>query len=357
MKILSALFLLLFFVTSCTNCGNDDAYINQKALWIDQAFTTLIRQDFPQIKAISWWQEKWENEDGSISDLRINSSEEALKAFREEIANPLFVSQLNFNQQKLIPDPQGIYFSAFPDFGGSEDQVSAQSISNFESLAQKPIGWAYFSDNWYQNIEFPAQNVTTIHQAGKVPFIRMMARSNLQENQADPVYSMQNIIDGNFDNDLLQWFQQAGQTGYPLLVEFGTEVNGDWFPWNGIHNGGGTTSDYGDSNVPDGPERFRDAFRHIIDLSRQAGATNLTWFFHIDSAGQPEDAWNDFENYYPGDNYIDWVGVSVYGAITPDDDLEYFNDKLNRVYNRITNMTQKPLAILEMGVVEDIKNN
>ena len=355
MKILTPLFLLLIFVTSCTNCGNDDAYVNQKAMWIDQAFTTLTRQDFPQIKAISWWQEKWENEDGSISDLRINSSEEALKAFREGAANPLFVSQLNFNQQKLIPEPQGIYFSAFPDFGGPEDQVTAQSISNFESLALKPIGWAYFSDNWYQNIHFPAQNVARIHQAGKVPFIRMMARSNLQENQADPVYSMQNIIDGNFDNDLIQWFQQAGQVGYPLLIEFGTEVNGEWFPWNGIYNGGGTTADYGDPNVPDGPERFRDAFRHIIDLSRQAGATNLTWFFHIDIAGQPEETWNDFENYYPGDNYIDWVGVSVYGAITPDDDLEFFKDKLNRVYNRITNMTQKPLAILEFGVIEDIK--
>ncbi len=192
----------------------------------------------------------------------------------------------------------------------------------------------------------------TIHQAGRVPFIRMMARTTLDEGVADPNYSMQNIIDGNFDTDLLQWFQDAANTGYPLLVEFGTEVNGEWFPWNGVHNGGATTTNYGDPNLPDGPERFRDAYRHIIDLSRQAGANNITWFFHIDAAGQPEEAWNDFENYYPGDNYIDWVGVSVYGAVTPDENPMSFADKLNLVYDRITTTTNKPLAILETGIVE-----
>ena len=34
---------------------------------------------------------------------------------------------------------------------------------------------------------------------------------------------------------------------------------------------------YGDPAVPDGPERFRDAARHIVDLFDEVGATNLTY--------------------------------------------------------------------------------
>ena len=349
--ILGIIFLLI--VSSCTICKPDpEPEISVKAAWIYETFQTIINQDFPRIKAVSWWQERWKNEDGSISDLRINSSPESLEAFRAGINDALFQTTAQFDNNKLQPPAQGIYFAAFPDFGGPEDNVTAQRISDFETLAQKPITWAYFSNNWYNDISFPETAVQTIHQAGRVPFIRMMARTTLDEGIADPNYSMQNIIDGNFDADLQQWFQDAANTGFPLLVEFGTEVNGEWFPWNGVHNGGATTTNYGDPNLPDGPERFRDAYRHIIDLSRQAGANNITWFFHIDAAGQPEESWNDFENYYPGDNYIDWVGVSVYGAITPDETPVKFADKLNNVYDRITTMTNKPLAILETGIVE-----
>jgi len=352
-KIISFIVLFSFICIACTGKQDEQNTSNKKAKWIANSYTSLKNREFPGIKAVSWWHERWENDDGSISDLRINSSSESLTAFQNMISDSLFVSTLTFVNNKLVPSSNSIYFGSFPDFDGPEDNVSLQRINNFESLAQKTIAWAYFSNNWYDSIRFPLQEVQTIHQAGRVPFIRMMARSSLEENVADPNYSMQNIIDGEFDMELLEWFQQAANVNYPILIEFGTEVNGEWFPWNGIHNGAGIADEYGDINLPDGPERFRDAYRHLVYLSLQAGATNLTWFFHIDSHGQPELNWNNFENYYPGDDYIDWIGVSVYGAITQDDEYEEFNIKLSRVYNRIKILTQKPLAILEMGITED----
>ena len=30
------------------------------------------------------------------------------------------------------------------------------------------------------------------------------------------------------------WGRAAQTFGTPLIVEFGTEVNGSWFPWNGL---------------------------------------------------------------------------------------------------------------------------
>ena len=346
------IFLLGLMQFSCIHKNEKPQTLHKKAEWIRHAFTSIENNEFPHIKAIAWWQERWENEDGSISDLRINSSPESLEAFQEMISSSLYLTSLNFNNNKLVPSAGGIYFGAFPDFGGPEDNVTTQRIENFENLAHKNIAWAYFSNNWYNHIHFPLQEVQTIHQTGRTPFIRMMARTTLDENTADPNYSLQNIIDGQFDTELREWFRQAAQMPFPLLIEFGTEVNGQWFPWNGIHNGGGQTTAYGDPVLPDGPERFVDAYRHLVDLSRQEGAQNLTWFFHIDAQGQPEEPWNDFENYYPGDDYVDWIGISVYGAVTPDDEYNEFSTKLRPVYDRILILTSKPIAIVETGIIE-----
>jgi len=45
----------------------------------------------------------------------------------------------NFNSKKLIEPTVGIYHSAYPDFGGTEDNVTAERIINFETLANKKL--------------------------------------------------------------------------------------------------------------------------------------------------------------------------------------------------------------------------
>jgi hypothetical protein len=349
--------LIMLFLTSILlqSCWVVDKKQNEKhsikPQWITEAFQLLQQNNYPQLSAVSWWHENWVEESGEKITLRIDSSPESLQAYRDAVASSFFTTDLQFVNNKLVPPATGMYLSAFPDFGGPEDDVRTQKITDFENLAQKQIGWAYFSDNWYNNIHFPVNSVEYIHQSGKTPFVRMMARTNLDENVADSQYSMQRIIDGDFDADLIQWFIDAAQIGYPLLIEFGTEMNGSWFPWNGVHNGGSNTTDYGDPNLADGPERFRDAYRHIIDLSRQAGATNLTWFFHVDAPGLPYDNWNKIENYYPGDNYIDWIGISAYGALDQNE-LFSLGEKLNMIYGQIVNLSNKPVALLETAILE-----
>lgn len=252
---------------------------------------------------------------------------------------------------RIAPPVTGIYHCAFPNFGPAEDKVTVKRIKTFQSLTGKPIVWAYFSNNWFTGIHFPLSAVNTISSYGKIPFIRMMPRSTWNEYQPDPIYTMQAILSGQFDADLQQWFIDARDTAIPLMVEFGTEVNGAWFPWNGMWNGGSRTDLYGDPNVADGPERFRDAFRHIIALSRSVNANNITWVFHVDAGADPAEAWNSMAAYYPGDSYIDWIGISVYGAQVPSDDWPSFSEILDAAYPEFAALSpDKPMALLEFGV-------
>ena len=177
---------------------------------------------------------------------------------------------------KISAPINGVYHGANPGFGGTEDEVTTERIVNYEKVSGKKIAWAYFSNNWINDIDFPEESVRMIDSLDTVPYIRMMPRPTFDQGETDPVYTLQGIIDGDFDDSLIEWARDVKRTNIPLMVEFGTEVNGDWFPWSGILNGGGETEEYGDPNIADGPERFRDAYRHIIDLFRNEDVNNIT---------------------------------------------------------------------------------
>jgi hypothetical protein len=60
-----------------------------KAQWMRDALKLIPRQS--AVKAAVVWHERWQNEDGTFSNLRINSSPATLAAFREGLANPLWL--------------------------------------------------------------------------------------------------------------------------------------------------------------------------------------------------------------------------------------------------------------------------
>lgn len=258
---------------------------------------------------------------------------------------------------KLVPPEHGVYHGASPGMGPTEDVVTTERIEEFEYLSGKPVAWVYFSDNWFDGIKFPMEKAEEIQKAGSIPFIRMMPRSDFISYAPDPAYTMQDIIEGKYDEELTQYAKDAVSYGAPLIIEFGTEVNGNWFSWNGEYNGGGETSGYGDTLYPDGPERFRDAYRHIIDIFRNEGADNITWAYHVNSGSAPKENWNNMASYYPGDDYIDWIGVSIYGAQVPGTKWVSFTALMDIAYKEMSQVSEdKPLAVFEFGVIEDPAN-
>ena len=269
-----------------------------------------------------------------------------------------FSTLLSPGPAAILPLPAGqLYHGVYPGgISGEESDLTLQDLRSYEQSAGKQAVWVYFSHNWYEGRSFPLSTATWIHTAGSLPYIRLMLRSSAEQNVAEPLYTLQAIIDGQFDTDLQAWCDAAHNFGTPLLAEYGTEVNGEWFSWNGKWNGAGNKSGYGDPTEPDGPERFRDAYRHIIQTCRESVATNITWVFHLNAVDSPQNAWNHFENYYPGDGWIDWIAVSLYGAQTPlDDYCDEFRPGMDAVYPRMAALAPgKPLFLAEFGVA---KNN
>jgi beta-mannanase len=174
-----------------------------------------------------------------------------------------------------------------------------------------------------------------------------MLRSDVDQKHAEKQFTLNRIVRGDFDNDLRKWALSAKEFGSPFLIEWGTEPNGDWFAWNGKWHGRALA----------GPALFVKAYRHIVDVMRAAGAANLTWVWHVNWDDQPETKWNRLENYYPGNDYCDWLAASAYGPTTPrmSDETESLRYKLDQVYPRLNRLApEKPIIVAEFGC--DIHN-
>ncbi|MEI6072364.1 MAG: glycosyl hydrolase [Verrucomicrobiae bacterium] len=258
--------------------------------------------------------------------------------------------------QTIPPPAEGrFYHGCYPGgITGEEDDITVRDVQNYEKVVGQNVAWVYFSNNWYADRRFPIETATWIRKHGAIPYIRLMLRSrNHAVGKPEREFTLQSIIDGKFDNDLKAWGRAAGAFGSPLIVEYGTEVNGEWFGWNGKFHGGNKKDGFGDPGKADGPERFVAAYRHIADTVRASGAANITWVFHVDASQSPEAAWNRFENYYPGPDYAQWIGVSCYGPQKPTDEADEiisFRDKFDPVYARVVKLApDKPVIIPEFG--------
>jgi Glycosyl hydrolase family 26 len=266
-----------------------------------------------------------------------------------------FAAQLHAQTPHLAAPPQGKLYHGFY-WGGvgtnthdpSEHDVTPQDVKRYEEAVGRKTAWVYFSDNWFESRKFPRPMCAWIRELGKVPYVRLMLRSDVDQRHAEKKLPLEKIIAGQFDLDLRVWAQGAKTFGSPILVEWGTEPNGDWFAWNGKWNGG----------AREGPARYIAAYRHIVDLIRGEGAGNLQWIWHVNWYDKPERKWNAFENYFPGENYCDWVALSAYGPTTPrtNEATESFRFKVDQAYPRLTSIVpNKPILIAEFG--SDLHNH
>ena len=265
----------------------------------------------------------------------------------------LQISGASSAETKLTATDGGVYHSAHPDFGVRDDCVTREKIRAFTDITGKNPVWAYLSFHWDKGIIFPAASCRTLHSENIVPLVGIMPWSRLEQNKPEKKYTLAGIIAGDFDRELAKCAADVKSLGFPIMMEFGPEADGSWFPWNGAWNGR-DSDEYGVRGWPDGPERFRDAYRHIVNVFRANGALDVTWVFHAASA-EPKKGleWNDIKYYYPGDEYVDWVGVSVYGRLGGSAPLRTFDGIMQRVYPTLTALSPtKPIAVLELGVSE-----
>jgi hypothetical protein len=111
------------------------------------------------------------------------------------------------------------------------------------------------------------------------------------------------VADGTYDQFLADWFTACKDKDYPIWLRPMSEMNGEW-TWPGNEAAwGGIPLDY------------RRAWRRMYNIAEAVGCAGTKQIWDWSPNGTESGAANtDMALYYPGDNYVDWVGISVYNS-------------------------------------------
>jgi hypothetical protein len=98
------------------------------------------------------------------------------------------------------------------------------------------------------------------------------------------------------------------------------------------------------------PTEFKKSWRHIWQIFEDQGANEYaTWVpEYLAAKGHP------LHGYYPGDQYIDWIGLSIYNREKYGD--QSLDDRIREPYNYFRSMyPDKPIMLEELGATNNYK--
>lgn len=282
-----------------------------------------------------------------------------LSACREEV--PASSLPGTARHRLLVPE-RGAYAGAYIDFGEYEDAVTLEAIESFEKLVGKRQAIVASSSYWGEGT-FPAKSVQIIWRHGAVPLVFWSPWDRPYEQDKGPDrFSLTSILAGDWDPYIDSWADAARDFQQPLMVSFANEMNGSWFPWSGTFYGGGESASTEAADPATvaasaryrGPETFKAAYRHIVQRVRARGASNILWVFHVVNYSYPQEPWNLAREYYPGSDYVDWLGLSVYGKqVASEGGWGPFLPLFDHPYAELSRIDpSKPIMLAEWGVGE-----
>lgn len=223
----------------------------------------------------------------------------------------------------LLPAPHPSVHSSLPPVSDSYLGVfepgappSYRPIEEFANAAGKEPNLIGYYSGWAQ--PFDTSFAKMVYRHGLIPFV-----------QIDPTFaSVAAIAQGDYDGYLRLYADAVRDFGHQVVIGFGHEMNGWWYSWG-----------YG--KTP--PSTFVAAWQHIVTVFRGEGADNVTWLWTIEA---DESGTGPIRSWWPGPNYVTWVGIDGY-YLRPTDT---FKSVFVNTINQVEQFTNKPILLSETAV-------
>ncbi|MCG7288291.1 FHA domain-containing protein [Cellulomonas sp. ACRRI] len=231
---------------------------------------------------------------------------------------------------------------------------------------QAPFNWATFDDaaeevgrqqtmvgffgGWDE--AYRANAVTRAWQRGMLPMLTWESRPIASKNDVveEPDYSLPKIVAGDFDAYLTQYARDVAATGLPLAIRLDHEMNGTWYPWAEQSGSGASING---NNVGD----YVKMWQHVHDIFEANGANEyVIWVWApniVNNLSSSHQSTEFLRALYPGDAYVDWVGVSGYQRPPyKADNNATFSYTYDRTLDQLRAITDKKILLAEVGASE-----
>lgn len=157
-------------------------------------------------------------------------------------------------------------------------------------------------DYVHLNSAFPADFMQRMYSRGKtVELTYQLTDSNNSE-----LFGKSTLLDvycGNRDDDIRAFARAAAEFGHPFIFRLCNEMNSDWTSYSGV------------VNLCD-PDIYVSVWRRIYEIFTEENVTNAIWVFNPNDVDYPPCCWNTYLAYYPGDEYVDIIGLTGYNTGT-----------------------------------------
>lgn len=154
----------------------------------------------------------------------------------------------------------------------------------------------------YFGEDLPVSGMQKAYEDGKIIELTLQTSTVMNENLDgyNPVFD---ILDGQRDDEIYKLAGDIRDYGHPILLRLNNEMNSDW-------------TSYGVSACLNDPAIYKELWRRIYDIFKDAGVDNAIWVFNPNDDSYPPHGYNTTMAFYPGDEYVQVFGVTGYNTGT-----------------------------------------
>jgi len=225
-------------------------------------------------------------------------------------------------QNKVQPPAEGCYIGFHPDNFDFYEQVTGKK--------PKVVipSWHTFCG------PFPSDDIKDISSQGAIGHLFKDIWTDAQ------AYGLKNLVDNKeFTKDITEYAKDIVKCGKPFFVCTMREMNlssRSW-PWAGQ------------------PKVVKEVWKHMWQIFEDNGANQYaTWVWEVYCT---EDHFKEIDNpekYYPGDKYVDWIGLSAYSRSIFLSGTRSFSYLVEPTYGQMrTKHPDKPIMMAEFGKTWD----
>ncbi len=221
---------------------------------------------------------------------------------------------------KIAVPPEGKLYHGvtFP-----EGQPSPEQVQAYREQAGKAAAWVGFTQNWADQRSFPVETATWIRSAGAIPYLWLQLPQQARDPDMPETPSLlEQILEKQLDEEWKAWTEAVKTFASPIMVAVGpVEVE----------------------NRAEAAQR-QALYQHVIRLVREQQVDNILWVYHP-QVGSPE-----FAADFPGDTFIDWLGLSLAFEPPTPEEWPSLRDQLDQIYAQAAAVSpRKPILLATLG--------
>lgn len=208
------------------------------------------------------------------------------------------------NRAKFEPAGDGVFHGVSVPETWTDAGLRSQ-IQRYQKVAGKRLAVITWFASLYEKGNMTAwrhnyiATLSRVKKTGAVSLVKFSVQDYVYD-RTKKMAGVKQISQGVYDAYFEEFADTIKDFKDPVFISVNHEMNGTWYPYSEAYPGSTATA-----------ADFVAMWQRIVNIFRKRGAHNAAFVW---SPNVPDVGPVPYSKYYPGDAYVDWVGISFYSG-------------------------------------------